>query len=1655
MKKTLLSIVLSVSLVLNPLLSLQSVRADTIQKIPIQLVKKSELGGEEYGNYIMNSGTTITSNNIEKLDNSKYIDKAYYQTELDGKPLKNLEWLDKNNGKISYILKGEPTLPNNITLYYKTDEITPKANYYFTGGKADVGFILMGETSERVDVVNENGVALVNEEVYVEDNKSEVEYSFLVQTKAEMRDTKITVKIQEDGMAEKELPPSDNLSTVTQITLKYVVKVKKGSTYKFTVEGVENNDTPSFTLEQMECTKHEKSDPKDWYSIKSGDSQPSIENVGNKFIDSSRPAIISELNYHTKDLIEAKFTLNTYYYNPGKASYIKNHAYNGLIDCIMVSDEFVQVPAPPMAYCHKVSEKDIHWQEMKEFIQSEKNKAVTTHFTAGKLAGSTVTVKVTDIVVGNNSDSVNGVGLVYTVTMEKPPKEFIPINIRTRPMSQGYIAKAATKGIKDLELYCNTSGIWSSFEETSIEGWQPWLEPDTPVHWISPLAKSIKGNIHNASPSYDMRNRKDRSSSLKKEDTDSDGITTAEQKFKVHFSVEDGYVNPKVIYAHQELDTIENKPVSIQNSYSGEQIQSSGNIHEVSGMTVPRYGTEYNSESDDKNKTNVFAGNLSSLLFQVELLELPVELDQQNGTKTQQVGTMDVEARRTLQIPGVIPQRTGNYFTGYELYKVNGTNEELLNSGKYYYPGQTLTLEDIGAVAVDGKKTMDKVVLKAVYGTENTNTSNRVVIRTILKKLDGSTELYDQKVFSAAKNTWVRVNDVTEKIQQDEEKQFKFSATDTITMTKVKTASVTRTGDMATNNGFSLDGKVTVDEQVFEIYYVQEEGQKLELFNAGTNDKISNDTVVAGSNVKVVLTLKKADNMSETIQVKVPGKDELVTLTKKVGSDNGENVIYEADNILVTKAETGMVTISDKDKATIQDVEKITNPPLTIAAGKLSSVFSTIKVSPSAITVTGSSIGTVELKDGYGNPIKDANPIVKVDGQDLPVSSPITNNGDGTYTFPYTPDSVGIKKFDLIDETDQSLSIDMLVVESKAGTISITKSGNPIDKIDVHNKFTITVKVEDEGANPPAEIKVLVPGVEGEVVLKRGSDGAYVGVAEVTNPANGEITIVGEEYKNIIPKPIQIVAGDPESANSKITLKPGTVLIGNPITVVVELRDRFDNPVIGVTPNITATVNGVGMPMPNGGIKELGDGKYEFTYNPNKPGYHTIGVAVGKLPVINKTLIVKDVDGEIIVTKNEQPSTDFLVQDKIDITFVLKDTEGVKPNEIRVLVPGVEGEVVLTKQPDGTYKGSVIPMKTATGMIELKDSGYPNVKPVPVTISIGEIDKDQSGITMTPNLVQVGEVVNGKLVLKDKNGNPIADKHPVIVVDGEEIESETLESPQGQYSFTYTPKTEGEKLLLVIVDGKEALDYKIQVIRPSFPNRGDHTMPFIDSIIDSEQEEKEENISDSILEEKNQVKKSNTNNKEDSSKKNIENDKHHEKVDETEQVMLKTNNGVKEFEKIPTGIKESKDERLSPYTEWYTNTLSLGNNTFLTESGLATLEKLPKGTKISSIKGIQYNKLGIQRGIVKVVLPDGTSKYISVEVAVLSNTQAKRNGYQYGDIYKTGSVQGLVETYNNTQNLTIPKTGDKTQFSIIIFSMVASIMILTIRKRFKNFGYNK
>lgn len=424
---------------------------------------------------------------------------------------------------------------------------------------------------------------------------------------------------------------------------------------------------------------------------------------------------------------------------------------------------------------------------------------------------------------------------------------------------------------------------------------------------------------------------------------------------------------------------------------------------------------------------------------------------------------------------------------------------------------------------------------------------------------------------------------------------------------------------------------------------------------------------------------------------------------------------------------------------------------------------------------------TLELRDDNDFPVIGVVPTITVGSDILPLTEEdIQEIGEGKYEFLFTPTQAGANVMG-VSVYNSPIKNKFFSVKDIDGVITVSKAGSNINTAMLDDEIEITLELTKKEGTQPPNIKVIVPGVEGHVVLKQGTDGIYRGTAKLGKIEAGYIIVDNVNYPNIKQIPFSVTEKTGGTGNGEIgTGEAGTGEAGT-----------------------------------GGGTNTDGEKPEEVI--PTKPV------------------------GTIIVMKDGQQISDILAKDEMEIVVELKSTEPL-PEELKVTVPGVEGDVILKRDSaDGLYKGKVIPTKPMIGHITINDSRYEH-QPVQITVYVGEISTENSNFAFEADSLTVGENISGKLKLQDKNGNGIANKQPRITFDGSEVESKEEEEEVGAYTFSITPQSEGDKVLVAEVDGKEVVKYTIQVIPPSFPNRGNHSIPLIESIDNPLEDGKENTV---------------------------------------------------------------------------------------------------------------------------------------------------------------------------------------------------------------------
>lgn len=1069
-----------------------------VNTIPIQLVKQ---GNEK--DYVENAGYEptvsnkgISATNIKKELGSHYENKTYIKTELEGKHLKSLSWLDPEMGLVKYELDGA-SIPDGINTYYKIDEMIPQAKYNFEGGKATIH--LSNNNEERLEIVDETGMNILEKDIFIPTDDTMADYYFYVATQEGMKDTDIQVT-----NGSKVITPIENVSTATTKVLKYKLTVEKGQEYIISVSGTpitreakivfdveyyNNTKIPvwykaSYIANEWDIYKYQSDKP---YCIVLEDGQ----NEPNTFI--------LELNGYAKD----KFWRTV---------------SNWLIGKMTIAGETVQLPAPMIVERGELN----YLQKLVGVLESEeKNPTVYTKFTSGVLAGSTVGVRLVATDYKKIDSQQGGTALRYKVTIENPPKEDLPIQFDLEPSTQGHIVQAQTKGIETVEIQCWEGSIYSAaphnLKDTSKVAWTKWSKMERAY------AKSILGNGKGYDPDHDRRGN-EHSATINQS-------TTSDQKFKLRYKVKDGYVSPKVVYAHQEVD---NNGYPVFTNTEVKSTEREG-YHELDPLVVPRYGY---------NPNMIGIGTISSMLFQVELHGVPVYIGEGQGAL---LSKLNVETKTVVQIPEEFPKKEGSYFSAYLLEKYKDGVKLEDGTKQYFYPGEMLKLSDIGQSAINGEVQYDEVRLVPQFGIDP-DENDYVKIQKICVGTEGKETIIEQNIIAVVSGSYIRLNNIETSIKIEDSK-FRLEEKDS-DFKRIQSTDV-KTGDTNSNQIFDAQFR---GEKILKVVYKELPKQSVTIVESGTDNNLDGKTVPAGTLVTVNVVLRKGDTSPNTIRVAVPGTGEEIVLVKVSENPEEETVLYAKENVPVTKADAGYVTIVDTTG--IEDVDKITKPHLTIVANK--HVNSVLTVSPTAITMSGSSIGVLELKDNFGNPINGKIPTFQINDQLF--TGEVRELGDGKYEFTYWPDYPGVKYIDAIVDGEKVADA-KLVVESLNGTITITKDGKEVDKAEVGDTIEIKVTIENQGETPPNIIYVVVPSVDEKVALERQEDGSYKGSVVTKKPALGEVSIVEEEYQNITPKPLMII-GKQEDEKEETVVPSIPPIPDIPSIPPVENKPVLDKPLV-------------------------------------------------------------------------------------------------------------------------------------------------------------------------------------------------------------------------------------------------------------------------------------------------------------------------------------------------------------------------------------------------------------------------------------------------------------------------------------------------------------
>lgn len=577
----------------------------------------------------------------------------------------------------------------------------------------------------------------------------------------------------------------------------------------------------------------------------------------------------------------------------------------------------------------------------------------------------------------------------------------------------------------------------------------------------------------------------------------------------------------------------------------------------------------------------------------------------------------------------------------------------------------------------------------------------------------------------------------------------------------------------------------------------------------GANVKdAAGNTVAAGTPVTVVITPQSGQPTTVQAQTAANGKlvltsDHTTPVTFTAGNNGQTTTVTLYPQGHTTGDKLGEKTVTSGKNGSLVGIPTFDGAYASHAtAGKNNAVAD--GKAQNTITVT--------LTDKYGTPVKGKASEIHTTATNGATAGTVVDNNDGTYTIPVTSTTAGDSNVTVTYGQAPSAKVlknAPVAVHFASGTVdpshtsvTVETAGHKGDVTSVAagTPITITVVPQDAHGNKtsltgnPATITVCVPGVKNDVTLNKQTDGSYKGTATPGKLGASDGHAISFKGNDLAGKKTHDLTVTPAPASKVIfnNGQPVTAVKGSTVTgVPVMVTDQFGNPspngssVYVNTPGsktwqkVPVGANGQAV-VPN--FTASSDGAIKVASDP--AGMHMLGSVpvtthAGAYDPAHSTVVVKTPAGAAV------PTTGSTAGMPVKVVFTPMDAHGNKTTLPAGSTPSVTvvnpdhstTKVDLTKQSDGTYAGTVTPVKAGTVTVQTKVTPASGKNPMngpstTVKIQPSAPNAGQTTLTATPSHetakgsgipVENSAVTLGGVV-KDAHGNTIPTRNVTVVV---------------------------------------------------------------------------------------------------------------------------------------------------------------------------------------------------------------------------------------------------------------------------------------------------
>jgi hypothetical protein len=445
----------------------------------------------------------------------------------------------------------------------------------------------------------------------------------------------------------------------------------------------------------------------------------------------------------------------------------------------------------------------------------------------------------------------------------------------------------------------------------------------------------------------------------------------------------------------------------------------------------------------------------------------------------------------------------------------------------------------------------------------------------------------------------------------------------------------------------------------------------------------------------------------------------------------------------------------------------------------------------SAATVPPGTAGTetpitITVRDASDNPVIGAasDLVVSITGANTDTPA-VTDNGDGTYSAPYTPTIAGSDNVAIALGGEAIAGSPFTSVVSPgaiSATVSAVAAAPPTVVADGTAAATVTVTLRDAHDNPIAGVAPtdFVLGVTGSgiagTLTETTTPGTYTFV--VTNTVAQTVTVTVEVRGVALDDEptIQFTAGGVSATNSGATADPASGVVANGTaasTVTVTLRDASNNVVAGLDDaDFTITVSPSGTA---GTVSEISTpGSYRFAVTNTVAQSVAVEVQAGGVTLSQQPVIqfVAGPASQIAINAGNNQNATIGTAVAIAPSVIIQDANSNPVAGVSVTFAPAAGSGslsasgVVTTNASGIATSPAWTLGTTAGPNTLTaTSGSLTGSPVTFTATGTAGTATQMSLTTQPSASAITGVAFAQqpvIQLRDDSGNPVADEGVVV-----------------------------------------------------------------------------------------------------------------------------------------------------------------------------------------------------------------------------------------------------------------------------------------------------